>query len=73
MSGLLTGTDIINQLRGKELGEYIILPDSLLRNGETVLLDDIYVSDIERELNVRVKIALNSTENLVKRIMDTEE
>lgn len=73
VSGLLTGTDIINQLRGKELGEYIILPDSLLRNGETVLLDDIYVSDIERELNVRVKIALNSTENLVKRIMDTEE
>lgn len=73
VSGLLTGTDIINQLRGKELGEYIILPDSLLRNGETVLLDDIYVSDIERELNVRVKIALNSAENLVKRIMDTEE
>ena len=73
VSGLLTGTDIINQLRGRELGEYIILPDSLLRNGETVLLDDIYLSDIERELGVKVKIALNSAESLVNRIMNTEE
>ena len=73
VSGLLTGTDIINQLKGRELGEYIILPDSLLRNGETVLLDDIYLSDIERELGVKVKIALNSAESLVNRIMNTEE
>ena len=73
VSGLLTGTDIINQLRGRELGEYIILPDSLLRNGETVLLDDIYLSDIERDLGVKVKIALNSAESLVNRIMNTEE
>ncbi len=73
VSGLLTGGDIIKQLRGRELGEYIILPDSLLRNGETVLLDDVYVSDIERELDIKVKIALNSADSLVKKIMNTEE
>ena len=73
VSGLLTGGDIIKQLKGNELGEYLILPDSLLRNGETVLLDDVYVSDIERKLGVEVKIALNSAESLIKRIMNTEE
>ncbi|MCD8036103.1 MAG: DUF512 domain-containing protein [Clostridiales bacterium] len=73
VSGLLTGGDIIKQLRGRELGEYIILPDSLLRNGETVLLDDVYVSDIERELDIKVKIALNSADSLVRKIMNTEE
>lgn len=73
VSGLLTGTDIIKQLKGRELGEYLILPDSLLRNGETILLDDLYVSDIERELNIEVKIALNSADNLVRKIMNTEE
>lgn len=73
VSGLLTGGDIIEQLRDKELGEYLILPDSLLRNGETVLLDDVYVSDIEKELGVPIKIALNSAESLIDRIMNTEE
>lgn len=73
VSGLLTGGDIIEQLRNKELGEYLILPDSLLRNGETVLLDDVYVSDIEKELGIPVKIALNSAESLIDTIMNTEE
>ena len=73
VSGLLTGQDIIEQLKGKELGEYLILPDSLLRNGEMILLDDIYISDIEQALSVPIKIALNSAESLVDRIMNTEE
>ena len=54
VSGLLTGRDIINQLKGKELGEYLVLPDNLLKAEETVLLDDIYLSDIEKELGVGV-------------------
>ena len=73
MSGLLTGGDIIKQLKGRELGEYLILPDSLLRNGETILLDDVYVSDIEKELGIKIKIALNSAESLIEKIMNTEE
>lgn len=73
VSGLLTGNDIIEQLKGKDLGEYLILPDSLLRNGETILLDDVYVSDIEEALGVPIKIALNSAESLVDKIMNTEE
>lgn len=73
VSGLLTGGDIIEQLKDKELGDYLILPDSLLRNGETVLLDNVYVSDIEKELGVPVKIALNLAESLIDRIMNMEE
>ena len=73
VSGLLTGTDIIKQLTGRPLGEYLILPDSLLRNGETVLLDDLHLSDIEAALNTEIKIALNSARSLVGKIMNTEE
>ncbi|MEA4972047.1 hypothetical protein SDC9_103798 [bioreactor metagenome] len=73
VSGLLTGGDIIEQLKDKELGDYLILPDSLLRNGETVLLDNVYVSDIEKELGVPIKIALNLAESLIDRIMNMEE
>ena len=57
VSGLLTGKDIIAQLTGKELGERLILPSNLLRSGEDVLLDDLTVSDIEKALQVPIRIS----------------
>lgn len=56
VSGLLTGQDIIAQLRGKKLGDRLLLPANLLRSGEQVLLDDVTVSDIEKELNIGIRI-----------------
>jgi len=41
VSGLLTGTDIIEQLKDKDLGEVLLLPSNLLRDKEDVLLDDL--------------------------------
>ena len=73
VAGLLTGHDIIDQLKDKELGEYLVLPDTLLRNGETVLLDDIYLEDIEKALGVPIRIALNSAASLVGKLMNLED
>ena len=47
VSGLLTGQDIINQLKNKKLGEELLLPINVLRSGEDVLLDDIHLNEIE--------------------------
>ncbi|MCL2838730.1 MAG: DUF512 domain-containing protein [Oscillospiraceae bacterium] len=55
VAGLVTGQDIINQLRGKSLGDEILIPKCMLRADSTVFLDDITVEDVERELNVKVK------------------
>lgn len=68
VAGLLTGQDIIKQLKGKELGAYLILPDVLLRDGEEVLLDDITVSDIEKELKVNIKIVASDGAALINAI-----
>lgn len=54
VSGLVTGGDLIRQLRGKELGQRLILPVNMLRHGEDVFLDDVHLADVERELNVKV-------------------
>ena len=54
VSGLLTGQDIIGQLKGHKLGDTLLLPANCLRHGEEVLLDDVTVSDIEKELGVKV-------------------
>lgn len=56
VSGLVTGQDIIKQLKGKNLGSKLIIPINMLRSGEEVFLDDVTVSDIEKELDIRVAI-----------------
>lgn len=54
VSGLLTGSDIIKQLSGKELGEELLLPINVLRNSEDVFLDDYTARDVSEALGVRL-------------------
>ncbi|MCQ2463767.1 MAG: DUF512 domain-containing protein [Clostridia bacterium] len=56
VTGLITGGDIINQLKGKPLGEKLIIPEVMLKSGENIFLDDISTEDIEKELNIKVCI-----------------
>ena len=54
VSGLITGTDLMEQLRGKDLGERLLIPDNMLRAGERVFLDDVTVEQVEEALGVTV-------------------
>lgn len=69
VTGLLTGQDIINQLRGKALGESLLLSSSMLRHNEDVFLDNTSVSDIERELKTKVKIISNDGYELLDALL----
>ncbi len=67
VTGLVTGQDIIAQLKGKELGDYLLIPDVMLRDDK--FLDDISVSDVERELKVSVMVAENGAEGFADALM----
>ena len=54
VSGLLCGCDIIEQLRGKGLGDNLIITKNMLRDGENVLLDDVTTEDIEKTLDTKI-------------------
>ena len=73
VTGLLTGQDILRQLRGKELGEILCLPENLLRSGERVLLDDITVEDIAGTLQVRTDIVKSSGYDFVDAFVRKKE
>ena len=60
VSGLLTGQDIIAQLKEKNLGERLLLPVNVLRSGEDVFLDNIRVLEVEKALQVKVDIVKSS-------------
>lgn len=69
VSGLLTGQDIEKQLRGKDLGECILLPENVLRSGENIFLDDMTVEELEKALQVRVDIVKSSGRDFVDTIL----
>ena len=52
VTGLVTGSDILAQLKGKDLGQRLLIPANMLRSGERVFLDDVSLDDVERELGV---------------------
>lgn len=71
VSGLLTGRDIINQLKGQIIGEKLLLPSNLLKYGENILLDDISIQDIENALQVKVAIVQSMGEDLLDIIVNS--
>ncbi len=56
VAGLVTGRDIIETLKGKELGSELLIPSNMLRFERDLFLDDTSVSDLENALSVKVKI-----------------
>ena len=60
VSGLITGQDILAQLKDKDLGEALLMPQNILRSQETVLLDDVTVEDLVLTLQVPVNIVKSS-------------
>jgi putative radical SAM enzyme (TIGR03279 family) len=75
VAGLVTAQDLVAQLRGRDLGEYICIPCNMLRMGEQVFLDDWTVSDVEKALQVPVIIVKSSGQSLLDAMtgrIDTE-
>ena len=70
VSGLVTGQDILAQLKDKPLGNRLLLPCNMLRSGERYFLDDIQVSEIEETLQVPVYITAQPGEDFVKGLLE---
>ncbi len=72
VAGLVTGGDLIAQLRGKDLGKRLLLPSSMLRAGERVFLDDVTLDDVERELGVPAVPVAQDGYELLDAMLGTE-
>lgn len=55
VSGLVTGGDLLKQLKGNLNGERLLLPIVMLRDKQNVFLDDVTPDDLERELGTKVR------------------
>lgn len=69
VAGLITGNDIVAQLKDCKLGECLLIPDVMLRNGETVLLDDVTVKDMEKALQTPIRIVQSDGKSFIDSII----
>ena len=56
VTGLLTGEDLLKGLDGLDLGDELLLPSVMLRQGQPVFLDDVTLEQLQESLPVPVRI-----------------
>jgi len=73
VSGLVTATDIIEQLNGKDLGEELLIPSVMLRDGGDMFLDSITLDELKEKLGVQITPVDNDGFVLVDSILSIKE
>ena len=56
VTGLLTGEDLLTGLAGVELGDELLLPSVMLRQGQPVFLDDMTLETLRARLPVPIRV-----------------
>lgn len=69
VTGLITGQDIFNALHEQDLGDGILLPSVMLKQGEAVFLDDMRVEDLEQKLDTKIFI-VEGIDGLIRKFND---
>ncbi len=73
VAGLVTGSDLIKQLKDKRLGQMLIIPDVMLRSEGDLFLDNVSLEDVRRELGVELcTVSSASGFELIKCILNSD-
>lgn len=70
VAGLITGQDLVKQLKGKDLGEELLLTTNMLKSDEPVFLDDMTVEQLQTALQIKVSIVESSGNDFVNCILN---
>lgn len=69
VAGLITGTDLYRQLRGKNLGETLYLPATMLRSEGDMFLDSMTPEELSERLGVRIEFVAIDGYEFVEKIL----
>ena len=69
VSGLVTGQDLLAQLKDKDLGDKLLIPQVMLRCDGDLFLDDVSIDEVRETLNVPVITVANNGETLLNEIL----
>lgn len=69
VAGLVTATDIYDQLKNAELGDTLLIPSSMLRSEGDMFLDSITVYELSDKLGINIKSIQCNGYDLVNEIL----
>ena len=69
VTGLLVGGDIIDQLKGKELGDELLLPANTLKFGEDIFLDDVSLDELKEVLQTTPIIVKSNGKDFIDKVI----
>ena len=72
VTGLLVGKDIIEQLKGKDLGDELLLPANTLKWGEDIFLDDVSLDELKDVLQTTPVIVKSNGKDFIDKILGEE-
>ncbi len=70
VSGLVTGNDLIEQLKDKDIGSVLLLPENMLRYENDLFLDNVSVNEVEQKLGVKINIVSSKGEDLISKLLN---
>ncbi|MEF9984480.1 MAG: DUF512 domain-containing protein [Oscillospiraceae bacterium] len=73
VAGLVTGTDLINKLSEKDLGEELIIPSVMLKYHENMFLDSITIEEVSTKIKTKIKVIEPDGFELLGAMLDDEE
>ncbi|UZQ52985.1 TIGR03279 family radical SAM protein [Trichothermofontia sichuanensis B231] len=65
VTGLLTGQDLLQGLQQRDLGDRVLIPTVMLKQGETCFLDDMTLSELSQYLKVDL-VTVAGVEGLIQ-------
>ena len=69
VAGLVTATDIEAQLKGEDLGDELLIPSVMLRDGGDMFLDSVTLGELSERLNITITPVDNDGYCLVEKIL----
>lgn len=72
VSGLVTGGDIIEQLKAVPKADALLIPQTMLRDDDEIFLDDVTVAQVEKALGMPVVPVLNDGYEFIEKIIGEE-
>ena len=73
VAGLITATDLEEQLKGKDLGDELLIPSVMLRDGGDMFLDSVTLEELSQKLNIKITPVDNDGFQLVDKILGIKE
>lgn len=73
VAGLVTGGDLLQQLKGRELGDVLLLPDVMLRREGDIFLDDVSLEGLSKDLQIQIVTVPNDGYALLDAVAGRKE